>query len=196
MRGREAARILEEGGKVETGWRSLERVIGLLNAIVAGYQLCMVRMLGSGATATTQILLTEVGELLSRMVDRILDSSQASYELENVGKLIANAFRELGIARRVEVEELEATEKHGQKLRRYRVLVYDSIFSPAHRILVERGVREFTLSPEALLAAAIVRRVLRERTGGDRRARVTVKAILPQAADQPLEVLVEQLVSL
>ena len=76
-----------------------------MNSLVTGYSIALAKTLGSGAGAMTQILLSEVGEVLSAMVDEILGSKQVSYELENVEELLKNAFLELGIAENVKIEK-------------------------------------------------------------------------------------------
>lgn len=61
----------------------------------------------------------------------------------------------------------------------YKLYIKGSLFAPVHKILIDRGLKEFPLSPEGLLAASIVRRVLRERKDGNTKARINVNTKLP-----------------
>jgi hypothetical protein len=102
-------------------------------------------------------------------------------------------FKELGIAKDVRVERLEDATKYGCKLVRYKVELYDSFYKPVHKVLVSRGLTEYPLSPEALLAAALLRKKLRE-TQKDARVKVTAK--LPQSKNEPLTLIIEQILPL
>ncbi|ADC69765.1 conserved hypothetical protein [Methanocaldococcus sp. FS406-22] len=170
----QAHELLTNTGVGNMANRTAERMIPLLNALVTGYSIALAKTLGSGAGAMTQILLSEVGEVLSAMIDEILGSKQVSYELENVEELLKNAFLELGIAEDVKIEK-----DVKDNMRIYKLHIKGSLFAPVHKILIDRGLKEFPLSPEGLLSASIVRRVLRERTGGDTKARVNVNTKLP-----------------
>jgi hypothetical protein len=170
----QAHELLTNTGVGNMANRTAERMIPLMNSLVTGYSIALAKTLGSGAGAMTQILLSEVGEVLSAMVDEILGSKQVSYELENVEELLKNAFLELGIAENVKIEK-----DVKENMRIYKLHIKGSLFVPVHKILIDRGLKEFPLSPEGLLSASIVRRVLRERTGGDTKARVNVNTKLP-----------------
>jgi len=170
----QARELLKNTGVGNMANRTAERMIPLMNSLVTGYSIALAKTLGSGAGAMTQILLSEVGEVLSAMVDEILGDKQASYELENVEELLKNAFLELGIAEDVKIEK---EVKDNMKI--YKLYIKGSLFTPVHKILIDRGLKEFPLSPEGLLSASIVRRVLRERSGGDSKARVNVNTQLP-----------------
>jgi hypothetical protein len=186
----QAHELLTNTGVKNMENRTAERIIPLMNSLVTGYSIALAKTLGSGAGAMTQILLTEVGEVLSAMVDEILGSKQASYELENVEELLRNAFLELGIAEDIKIEK---ETKNNMLI--YRLYINNSLFSPVHKILADRGLKEFPLSPEGLLSASIVRRVLRERTGGDTKARVNVTTKLPTDGN-PLIVEIKQVANL
>ena len=186
----EAKGILKDvGEKMNMSWRDLNKVTSLMNTLVAGYSIALEKVLGNYAGAMTQLLLTEVGDVLSAMVDEILGSKQVSYESENRTVLIETALKELGIAKDVKV----ISDTSG-KYETHKILIKDSIFYPVHRILVSRGHREFPLSPEGLLCAAIVRRVLREKTGGNSKSRVVVNTILP-VEDKTLIIEIKQVES-
>ena len=186
----QAHELLTNTGVKDMENRTAERMIPLMNALITGYSMALAKTLGSGAGAMTQILLTEVGEVLSAMVDEILGSRQAAYELENVEELLRNAFLELGIAENIKIEK---EMKNNMLI--YRLYIDNSLFSPVHKILVDRGLKEFPLSPEGLLSASIVWRVLRERTGGDAKARVNVTTKLPTDGN-PLIVEIRQVANL
>ena len=186
----QAHELLTNTGVKNMENRTAERIIPLMNSLVTGYSIALAKTLGSGAGAMTQILLTEVGEVLSAMVDEILGSKQVSYELENVEELLRNAFLELGIA-----EDIKIEKEIKNNMLIYRLYINNSLFSPVHKILVDRGLKEFPLSPEGLLSASIVRRVLRERTGGDAKARVNVTTKLPTDGN-PLIVEIKQVANL
>lgn len=102
----QAHELLTNTGVENMANRTAERMIPLMNSLVTGYSIALAKTLGSGAGAMTQILLSEIGEVLSAMVDEILGSGQASYELENVEELLKNAFLELGIAKDVKIEKI------------------------------------------------------------------------------------------
>jgi len=170
----QAHELLTNTGVENMANRTAERMIPLMNSLVTGYSIALAKTLGSGAGAMTQILLSEIGEVLSAMVDEILGSGQASYELENVEELLKNAFLELGIAKDVKIEK---NIKDNMVI--YKLYIKGSLFAPVHKILIDRGLKEFPLSPEGLLAASIVRRVLRERKDGNTKARINVNTKLP-----------------
>ncbi len=152
----------------------------LVNGIVAAYQIAITKTLGSASNAMAQMLLTELGELLSNYVDEVL--GEADYS--NVEETVKRAFEELGLAKEVNVK------KEGEN--KWIIEVKGSVFIPTYKILKERGVQFFTLSPEALLVASIIRRHLRE--AGDGKERVRVKAEVPE--DETLRFIVEKIASL
>ena len=160
--------------KVNGEWRSMDRIVSLMNAVVTGYTIALSKALGSGATAMSQLLIKEIGDVLSEMVDQILGSKQLEYNVENRIDLIKSALLEMGICKEVEVvsEGRENEETHTIK-------ISDSIFHPAHMVLVKQGFREFPLSPEGFLCAAVIRKVLRLKDGGDPKAQVRITTKLP-----------------
>jgi len=160
--------------KVNGEWRSMDRIVSLMNAVVTGYTIALSKALGSGATAMSQLLIKEIGDVLSEMVDQILGSKQLEYNVENRVDLIKSALLEMGICKEVEVvsEGKENEETHIIK-------ISDSIFHPAHMVLVKQGFKEFPLSPEGFLCAAVIRKVLRLKEGGDPKAQVRITTKLP-----------------
>ncbi|WP_048196729.1 hypothetical protein [Methanocaldococcus vulcanius] len=170
----QARHLLKNTGVENMVNRTAERMIPLMNSLITGYSIALAKTLGSGAGAMTQILLSEVGEVLSAMVDEILGNDQVNYEMENVEELLKNAFLELGIAKDIKIEK----EKKDNMVI-YKLYIKGSVFAPVHKILIDRGLKEFPLSPEGLLSASIVRRVLREREGGNVKARINVNTKLP-----------------
>ncbi|MEO2117569.1 MAG: hypothetical protein ABGW92_04090, partial [Methanocaldococcus sp.] len=119
----QAHELLKNTGVDNMANRTVERIIPLMNALVTGYSIALAKTLGSGAGAMTQILLSEVGEVLSAMVDEILGSEQVSYESENVEELLKNAFLELGIAQDVEIEK-----EVKDNMRIYKLYIKGSLF--------------------------------------------------------------------
>ncbi len=180
---------------MDLSWRNLESIAKMCNAILAAYQIALVKTLGSGAGAMSQILLNELGDVLIQLAGEISGEKREVFEEKDITNIIVGILKTLGIAKDVEVQELESTEKHGQTLRRFSIKIWGSIFTPAHRVLVNRGVKSYSLSPEALLVAAILRKMLRD-TAADKSIRVNVTAKLPESEDQPLEIIVEQITSL
>ncbi len=189
-----AHRLVKEMEQVDMGWRSLEKLNHVMQAVMIGYQVALYRALGEkGMKAMSQLLLTEVGDLIADVFERFAGEREYSHHIEDIEELVKEQLEHLGIARDVRVEELEKRVKYGQELRRFRKEVYDSVFTPVHRLLVERGLKEYPLSPEALLVAAIIRRALRS---VDERARVKVDVKLPQSPREPLTILVEEITRL
>ena len=128
---------------------------GLLNAVIAGYQIALNRTLGTGAAAMTQLLIRDIGDFLEDMLEDI------GFELHGIKDLkedIPRAFKMLNISDHVEVEVPNDGAKVGDK---YIIKVYDSVFKPVARLLAVRGIK-FTLSPESFLAAAIIRKAVRK----------------------------------
>ncbi len=166
------AKDLLEG--VNGEWRDMSKMVPLMNAIVTGYSVALAKALGTGAAAMSQLLIREVGDILSEMVDQILGNKQLEFNVENRTELIKSALLEMGIAKAVEVESEGAENEE-----RHRIMISDSVFHPTHMILINRGYTEFPLSPEGFLCAAIIRRVLREKEGGNVNAQVSVNTKLP-----------------
>jgi len=149
---------------------------GLLNAIVAGYQLALNKTLGAGAAAMTQLLIKEIGDFLEQMLEDI------GFEVHNIEDLkedIPKAFKMLGISDNVEVEIPENGSGAGDI---YIIKINDSIFKPVARLLYEKGIK-FTLSPESFIAAAIVRKAIRKKKPD---AQVKIKVRPQKSIDEPL----------
>ncbi len=146
-------------------WVDASRIKQLMNAIVVGYSIAFEKALGAGLTAMGQLLISEVGDVLSEMVDQLLGAEQLEYSDENRTEIIKSALVKLGIARTVEVESNND---------RHRIFISDSIFHPVHAILAKKGYSEFPLSPEGFLCAAIVRKVLRE-ANSNKQVQITTK---------------------
>ncbi len=174
---------------MDTGWRKTENVIMAVNAILLGYQVVIGKTLGRSFGGMTQMLLREVGDLLSEMVDK-LTGDGVKYTEENIKEAIRRSLVETGIAKEVEVEELPPEEKHGALLRRFRVRVKDSMFKPIYQILVQKGFTEFPLSPEGMLIAAVVLRILKK---SNKDARLNMKAKLPSSDEEDLEIELEEI---
>ncbi len=183
--------VLNGVDHMDTSWRDKAVVINVINLVVMGYQVVIGKVLGKSYGGMTQLLLNEVGDMLSEMVDE-LTKGKLVYDADNLANTIKASLVELGIAKNVEVEELPPEEKHGRMLRRYRVVIKDSLFQPIYRVLLKKGYTEFPMSPEGLLIAAIVRRVLREKQAD---ARVNMKAKLMEDGET-LEVHIEQITPL
>jgi len=187
-RGDAVSRIVDGVREMDTGWRSVDRVIMAVNTIVLGYQVVIGKTLGKSFGGMTQMLLREVGELLSEVVDNLVGG--LDYSEENLAEAIKRSLVETGIAKKVEVEELPAEIRHGRKMRRFRIRVEDSLFRPIYEVLVKKGYVEFPMSPEGLLIAAVVLRVLKK-SGKD--AKVNMKAVLPRSEEEDLEITIEQI---
>ena len=136
----------------------------LVNAIVSAYQIAITKVLGAGANAMAQMLLSELGDFLSDYVESVI----GKIDYSDVEEAVKKIFEELGLAKEVEIKEKDG---------KWEVVVKGSVFIPTYKILFERGVKFFTLSPEALLIASIIRKSLRSK--GDEKARVRVKAETP-----------------
>ncbi len=134
----EARTMISEYEGVNTEWRDRKKLDMVGYAILAGYQMALYRALGSaGAGAMTQMLLGEIGDLILEVLGEL--EGKISYNVSEPHELIADVLKKLGIAKEVRVERLEDVEKHGRKLRRYRVEIKDSMFMPVHKVLVKRG---------------------------------------------------------
>ncbi len=144
---------------VKEGEFSLSEMIeipsGLINAIVAGYQIALNRMLGQGAAAMTQLLLKDIGEFLENMLEEI---GFEVHDIKDLKQDIPKAFKMLNISNNVEVEIPKDGEESGSK---YTIKIYNSIFKPVAIILAKKGLK-FTLSPESFIATAIVRKAIRK----------------------------------
>ncbi len=154
----------------------LEIPSGLINAIIAGYQIALNRALGSGAAAMTQLLIKDIGEFLEDMLEDI------GFEVHDINDLktdIPKAFSMLGISNNVEVELPDNGSNAGDK---YIIKIHDSIFKPVARLMAEKGIK-FTLSPESFLAAAIVRKAVRKQKPD---AQVRIKVHPQKSVDDPL----------
>ena len=128
---------------------------GLLNAIIAGYQIALNRTLGTGSAAMTQLLIKDIGDFLEEMLEEI------GFEVHAIKDLkvdIPKAFKMLGISENVEVEVPQDGADSGDK---YIIKIHDSIFKPVAMLLAKKGIT-FTLSPESFIAAAIVRKAIRK----------------------------------
>ena len=185
--------LIAESHATNTSWRSMENLNLVNMALMVGYQIALAKTLGTGVNSMGQLLQNEVGDLIAEIFDQVTKEGAINYKTESVEEIIARVFRELGIARDVKVERLEDAEKYGRKLVRYKVELYDSFFKPVHKVLASRGLKEYPLSPEALLAAALLRKKLRLKHAD---ARVKVTAILPHSENEPLTLIVEEILPL
>ena len=151
----------------------------LVNAIIAAYQIALYRTLGSAANAMSQLLISELGDSLVEYVDHILKVT----DHKDVKEGIKRVFKELKVASDIDFKE----SNHSV----WEVKIKDSTFKAAHEMLKTRGIRMFTLSPEALIIAAIARKSLRERGKGNERVKVEA-----ELTDDELVVRVVQIASL
>ncbi|MEB3861068.1 MAG: hypothetical protein GSR84_02465 [Desulfurococcales archaeon] len=149
---------------------------GLINAIIAGYQIALNKTLGAGAAAMTQLLIKDIGDFLEDMLEEI---GFEVHEISDLKQDIPKAFKMLGISDDVEVEIPSNGANSGDK---YIIKIKDSIFKPVARLLAKKGIK-FTLSPESFLAAAIVRKAIRK-TRPD--AQVRIKVHPQKDPDDPL----------
>ncbi len=151
---------------------------GLLNAIVAGYQIALQRTLGAGAAAMTQLLIKDIGDFLESMLEEI---GFEVHEISDLSKDIPEALKKLGISDKVEVEVPQDGSESGAK---YVIKVHDSIFKPTAILLAKKGIK-FTLSPEAFIIAAIVRKAVRKVRPD---AQVKIKVLPQKSPEDPLVV--------
>ncbi len=128
---------------------------GLINAIIAGYQIALNKTLGAGTAAMTQLLIKEVGDFLEELLEEI---GFEVHEIKDLKEDIPRSLEMLGISKNVEVELPENGSKSGD---RYIIKVHDSIFKPTALLLAKKGIK-FTLSPESFIIAAIVRKAIRK----------------------------------
>ena len=121
-----------------------EKLVAAINLVVAGYQIALSRVLGNGFTGLNQLLIRELGEYVRALAG---DAGCGGSGPERIRRALAGS----GIARDVSVEPIvESGSIVG-----YRVTVRGSLFSPLYRILLQRGMKQFPLSPEAMLVAAV-----------------------------------------
>ncbi len=149
---------------------------GILNMIIAMYQLALSKTLGSGSAALTQLILRDATELADEML------KEANIELGDVEDLasdIPKFFKLIGISDKVEVEVPKDKTAAGSV---YLIKVYDSLFKPVALLLNKRGIK-FTLSPEAFIAAYIVRKALRK-INPKANVRISVEPL--KSPDEPL----------
>ena len=149
---------------------------GLINAIIAGYQIALNRALGAGAAAMTQLLIKDIGEFLEDMLE---DIGFEVHDIQDLTTDIPKAFKMLGISDNVEVELPNNGSSSGDK---YIIKIHDSIFKPVARLMSQKGIK-FTLSPESFLAAAIVRKAVRKQKPD---AQVRIKVHEQKSPDDPL----------
>ena len=151
---------------------------GLINAVIAGYQIALTKTLGRGSAAMTQLLIRDIGQVLEEMLEEL---GFVPREIKDLGEDMSKAFKMLGISDNVEVII------HGdgvEKDAKYVIKIYDSVFKPAARLLYKKSIT-FTLSPESFLAAALVRAAIRRVTPD---AQVKIKVNPQKSPDEPLEV--------
>ncbi len=149
---------------------------GLLNAIIAGYQIALNKTLGAGAAAMTQLLIKEIGDFLEELLEEV---GFEVHEIKDLKEDIPKSLKMLGISEKVEVEVPTDGEKTGDK---YVIKIYDSIFKPVALMLAKKGIT-FTLSPESFIVAAIVRKAIRKVRPD---AQVRVKVNPQKSPDEPL----------
>ncbi|MEB3774035.1 MAG: hypothetical protein GSR86_03805 [Desulfurococcales archaeon] len=149
---------------------------GLLNVIVAGYQIALNKTLGAGAAAMTQILIKEIGEYLEDLLE---DIGFEIHDIKDLKEDIPKAFKMLGISDNVEVELPQNGSNTGDK---YIIKIHDSIFKPVAVLLAKKGIK-FSLSPESFLVAAIIRKTIRK-VKKDAQVKIKIK---PQSSpEEPL----------
>ena len=149
---------------------------GLINAVIAGYQVALNRTLGKGAAAMTQLLIRDIGEVLEHLLE---EAGFQLHEIKDLREDIKKAFSMLGISNNVEVETPSNGAEHGDK---YVIKIHDSIFKPVARLLYKKGI-PYTLSPESFIAAALVRMAIRKVKPD---AQVRVKVNPQKSPDEPL----------
>jgi hypothetical protein len=181
--------IIRGVGKVDTEWRDMNRILMTINAIVLGYQVVIGKTLGKSFGGMTQMLLREVGDLLSDLVDRLVNDIE--YSEEKLAEAIEKSLVATGIAKEVRVEELPSEVKHGHVSRRFSIKIADSIFKPIYKVLTNHGYKEFPLSPEGMLVAAVILKVLKQ---SNKNAKLNMKARLPTSEEDALEIIVEQII--
>ena len=151
---------------------------GLLNAIVAGYQVALNRVLGAGAAAMTQLLIKDIGEFLEGLLE---DIGFEVHEMKDLKEDIPKALKMLGISDKVEVEVPSNGANSGDK---YIIRIHDSIFKPVAMLLAKKGIK-YTLSPESFIVAAIVRKAVRKVRPD---AQVRIKLHPQKSPEEPLTI--------
>ncbi|RLG82260.1 MAG: hypothetical protein DRO39_09680 [Thermoprotei archaeon] len=150
---------------------------GVVNLIVAIYQLALSKTLGTGSAALTQLTLRKATGLID---DMLKDIGFELGEVEDIANVIPRVFKQLGISEKVEVEVPKEAEASGNT---YVIKVYDSIFKPVAILLGRKGVK-FTLSPESFIAAYVIQKALQKRNPN---ARVRISLVPRTDAEKPLE---------
>ncbi len=150
---------------------------GTLNAIVAMYQTALSKALGSGSAALTQLILRDVTQIADDMFKQF--GIELGIDVEDIAKDIKDAFKIMGISNKVEVEVPEKAESKGSE---YVIKVYDSIFKPVALMLEKKGIK-FTLSPEAFIAAYVIRKALRQK---NEKANVRISVEPMKSPEEPL----------
>ncbi len=159
-----------------TGGREWEKLSNeeaykiIINALLSGYQIALYRTLGNNP-ALTQILITELGDILIKLNPKIEEYMKTA---EDIGEAVPHILKDLRIAREISVEKKDST---------YHITIEGSIFEPFAIFMKEKNIRT-TLSPEAILVAAIIRAILRHK---DPNARVTTR-LLEYEPGKPLHV--------
>ncbi len=128
----------------------------VVNLILFAYQMALIKTIGKSAGAMAQLLISELGDLLSKSLE---------VEAQSLEEAIKKLFKETGLANDVEFKQVDE--------KTYEVIVKDSAFKELHEMLKKEGLKDFPLSPEAMLVASIIRKYLRHY--GDGRERVLVK---------------------
>ena len=146
----------------------------VVNLILLGYQLALIQVLGKSAGAMAQLLISKLGDKLSESLQ---------VEAQSLEEAIKKLFKETGLANDVEFKQVDE--------KTYEIIVKDSAFKELHDMLKKEGLNDFPLSPEAMLAASIIRKYLRHY--GDGKERVVVKT---QFVDDSLKIIVKQIRSL
>ena len=143
----------------------------LVNAILFAYQKVLHKVLGTSAIAYTQILISELGDLLANLIGPELTKEfEGALDEHNgtTGTYIAKIFKKLGIAKDAKVK----TENDREII----IEVIESVFNPTYELLAKEGI-EVTLAPEAFLIASLIRTWLRKRGTGNERVHIYSKAI-------------------
>ncbi|WP_143522216.1 hypothetical protein [Pyrodictium delaneyi] len=180
--------VIKQVNRIDTNWRQIDRIITTMNTIVLGYQVVIGKIFGKNFSGMTQMLLREVGSLLSKLVDSYVNGSD--YIKNDLAEAIKRSLLETGIAKKVYVHELPADTRSQRIIRKFKIKIKDSIFRPVYKTLATYGYREFPLSPEGLLVTAIILRHLQEKGNTD--TRLTMHALIPQDSEEDLEIIVEQ----
>lgn len=149
---------------------------GMINAIIAMYQVALSKALGTGSAALTQLILRDVTTIAD---DMLKDMGVELGEVEDLKDDVPKVFKLMGISDKVEVEVPEETTASGST---YVIKVYDSIFKPVALLLQKRGIK-FTLSPESFIAAYVIRKALRKK---DAKAHVRIQVEPMKTPEEPL----------